>query len=265
MAAPQTGAATLPDAFVAFAHRLADAAGAVIRPYFRQPIAVDDKPDRSPVTIADREAEQAMRAVIEATYPEHGILGEEMGGHRTDAEYVWLLDPIDGTKSFITGSPMFGTLIALVHRDRPVLGVIDQPVIGERWLGAAGRTSTLNGAPIRVRPCPDVADAAMYTWGGECFEGQDGAAFRRLGERVKYRRFSGDCYAYGLLAMGFVDLVVENTMSPWDYAALVPVIEGAGGRITDWAGRPLGLQSDGTVLASGDAGLHTVAIDLLRG
>ncbi len=146
-----------------------------------------------------------------------------------------------------------------------MLGVIDQPVIGERWFGAAGRTSTLNGAPIRVRPCPDIADAAMYTWGVECFESQDGAAFRRLGEQVKYRRFSGDCYAYGLLAMGFVDLVVENTMSPWDYAALVPVIEGAGGRITDWAGRPLGLKSDGTVLASGDAGLHTVAIDLLRG
>ena len=251
--------------FISFAHHLAETAGSVIRPHFRQPVTVDDKPDQSPVTIADREAERAMRAAIAAAYPEHGILGEEMGAERADADYVWVLDPIDGTKSFITGSTMFGTLIALTHRGRPILGMIDQPVTGERWFGVAGQATTMNGAPIRSRACREIAQAMMYSYGIECFEGDQGAAFRRIGDRVKFRRFSGDCYVYGLLAMGFIDLVVEDTMNPWDYCALVPIVEGAGGRITDWHGRPLHLASDGNVLASGDPALHAKALELLRG
>ena len=254
-----------PSEFISFAQRLAETAGSVIRPYFRQPVVVDDKPDQSPVTVADREAEQAMRAAIAAAYPEHGILGEEMGAERADADYVWVLDPIDGTKSFITGSTMFGTLIALTRRGEPILGVIDQPVTGERWLGVAGQSSTMNGARIRSRACPEIGRAVMYTHGIESFEGDQGAAFRRLGDRVRFCRFSGDCYVYGLLALGFVDLVVEDTMNPWDYCALVPVVEGAGGRITDWHGQPLDLASEGNVLASGDPALHAKALELLRG
>jgi inositol-phosphate phosphatase / L-galactose 1-phosphate phosphatase / histidinol-phosphatase len=138
---------------IALAEALADEAGRVIRRYFRQPVAIDDKPDNSPVTIADRDAEAAMRRLIAARFPEHGIFGEEHGQDRADAEFVWLLDPIDGTKSFISGVPLFGTLIALLHRGRPVLGIIDQPISRERWIGAAGRPSILNGAPIRTRAC----------------------------------------------------------------------------------------------------------------
>src|SRR6266481_5865494 len=189
---------------IALADALADAAGAVIRPYFRQTIAVDDKADSSPVTIADREAEQAMRALIEARFPADGIFGEEFGTVRADAEFVWVLDPIDGTKSFISGIPLFGTLIALLHRGRPVLGIIDQPISQERWRGVA-----------------------------------------RLKAEVKLTRHGGDCYAYGLVASGFIDCVVEASLKPYDYCAMVLIIEGAGGIFTDWQGKPLGLASDG--------------------
>src|SRR5215472_13325133 len=149
-------------ALIAFANELADAAGGIVRRYFRRGVAVDDKPDLSPVTIADREAELALRALIETRFPEDGILGEEHGSHRIDAERVWVLDPIDGTKSFISGVPLFGTLIALMERGTPVLGVIDQPISRERWIGARGHKSTLNGAPISTRACPTLAAAALF-------------------------------------------------------------------------------------------------------
>src|SRR5689334_22112779 len=152
---------TIDPAHLALADALADAAGGVIRRYFRQKIAIEDKRDLTPVTIADREAETAMRRLIEARFPEHGILGEEHGRTRPDAEYVWLLDPIDGTKSFISGIPLFGTLIALTRNGRPVLGVIDQPISRERWVGAEGRPTSLNGAPVRTRTCADLAAATL--------------------------------------------------------------------------------------------------------
>src|SRR5436309_8793356 len=158
------------------AEALADAAGAVIRPYFRQKIAVDDKADASPVTIADREAEQAMRALIEARFPGDGIFGEEFGTVREGAEFVWVLDPIDGTKSFISGIPLFGTLIALAHRGRPILGIIDQPVLRERWIGVGGRPTTFNGARVRCRRCPALAGATMFSTSPDMFRGEDAAA-----------------------------------------------------------------------------------------
>jgi inositol-phosphate phosphatase / L-galactose 1-phosphate phosphatase / histidinol-phosphatase len=252
-------------AHLALAHQLADAAGDITRRYFRQKLAVDDKSDRSPVTIADREAEAAMHQRIEAVFPAHGIIGEEWGAARTEAEWVWVLDPIDGTKSFISGIPLFGTLIALTQRGRPVLGVIDQPVLRERWVGVAGQASSLNGQPIRARPCSALAQATLYATAPEMFSGADAAGFARLRGAVKLARYGADCYAYAQLASGFIDLVVERDLKPYDFCALGPVIEGAGGSMTDWDGRALELGSDGRVIASGDPTLAAAARALLAG
>ncbi|HUK59150.1 MAG TPA: histidinol-phosphatase [Stellaceae bacterium] len=237
---------------IALALTLADTAGAIVRKYFRAPIAVDDKPDRTPVTIADREAERAMRRLIADAFPAHGIIGEEEGREREDADSVWVLDPIDGTKNFISGIPIFGTLIALVRNGRPALGVIDQPVLGERWLGVAGAATTLNGKPVRTRACAALAQATLYATSPDMFAGADAAAFQRLKAQVKLARFGADCYAYAQLAAGFIDLVVECDLKPYDFAALVPVIEGAGGAIVDWRGEALQIRSDGRVIACGD-------------
>ncbi len=250
---------SVPAELVALAHSLADAARPIAAHYFRTPVTVDDKSDLSPVTIADREAETAMRVLLNRHVPGHGIFGEEHGAERTDAEYVWVLDPIDGTKAFITGLPIFGTLIALLHRGVPVLGIIDQPISKERWLGAVGRPSTLNDQPIKVRACDDLAKAYMYSTAPLMFRGQLAKRHATLVEQVKLFRWGGDCYAYGLLAAGHVDLVVERELKLYDFAALVPVIKGAGGLITDWQGRDLDMHSDGSVLAAGDAALHRAA------
>jgi inositol-phosphate phosphatase/L-galactose 1-phosphate phosphatase/histidinol-phosphatase len=257
---------TVAAAEIELAEALADAARAVIRGYFRRKIAVDDKSDLTPVTIADREAEAAMRALIEQRFPAHGIIGEEHGRTRAEAESVWVLDPIDGTKSFICGIPLFGTLIALTRRGRPVLGIIDQPVLGERWLGAAGRATTLNGMPVRTRPCPALGQATLFCTAPELmFQGADAAGFAALRQRVKLTRAGADCYAYAMLASGFVDLVVESGLKPYDYCALAPVIAGAGGILTDWQGRALDLGSDGRVVAAGDPGVAAAARAVLAG
>ena len=248
-----------------FANGLADTAGGILRRYFRRGVAVDDKADLSPVTIADREAEAALRAAIERAYPEDGILGEEHGAVRVDARRVWVIDPIDGTKSFISGVPLFGTLIALVEASEPVLGVIDQPISRERWVGARGHASTLNGAPIRTRACGSLAAATLFSTTPDMFKGADADSFQRLRSAVKLARFGGDCYAYGLLAAGFIDLVVEASLKPYDFLAMVTIIEGAGGRIVDWEGRKLGLGSDGRVLGCGDPGLLASARACLKG
>jgi histidinol phosphatase-like enzyme (inositol monophosphatase family) len=248
---------------VALANTMADAARPIVARYFRSGVAIDDKSDRTPVTIADREAETAMRALLARHVPAHGVFGEEHGAERTDAEYVWVLDPIDGTKAFITGMPVFGTLIALLHRGKPVLGVIDQPISKERWLGAAGQPSTLNGRPISVRSCPSLERAYMYSTAPIMFSGEVEKRHASLGRAVKLFRWGGDCYAYGLLAAGHVDLVVENSLKLYDFAALVPVIAGAGGLITDWRGQPLDMHSDGSVLAAGDPAIHRAASTIL--
>jgi inositol-phosphate phosphatase / L-galactose 1-phosphate phosphatase / histidinol-phosphatase len=251
------------DPFLALALELADAAGAAIRPHFRNLATVEEKADLTPVTVADRAAEAAMRVLIETHFPDHGILGEEFGRVRGEAEFVWVLDPIDGTKSFISGVPLFGTLIALTQKRRPILGVIDQPISRERWVGALGRPTTLNGAPIRCRACPHLAAATLFATTPEMFKGGDAACFARLSAAVKLTRFGADCYAYGLVAAGFVDLVLEAGLKPYDFCAMVPIVEGAGGIATDWRGAPLDLHSDGRVLVAGDRRAHQVALGLL--
>ncbi|MHA1537629.1 MAG: histidinol-phosphatase, partial [Alphaproteobacteria bacterium] len=228
------------DAAAGFAQRLADEAAAVTRRYFRTPVSVESKSDDSPVTIADREAEAAMRALIEAEYPSHGILGEEQSSTRLGADHIWVLDPIDGTSGFLAGVPLFGTLIALLREGVPVLGIIDQPILRERWLGLAGTPTTLNGKAVRTRACPGLSDAGLASTGSEYLRGQgDLESFERVrAASARYRNIP-DCYGYAMLASGFVDLVIEAGLSTWDYCALVPVIEGAGGTITDWRGAPL--------------------------
>jgi inositol-phosphate phosphatase / L-galactose 1-phosphate phosphatase / histidinol-phosphatase len=253
------------DEYLALALQLADAAGEVIRPYFRKPLEVDDKPDLSPVTVADRAAEQAMHSLIQARFPEHGIIGEEFGRVREDAEFVWVLDPIDGTKSFISGVPLFGTLIALTRAKRPVLGIIDQPISRERWVGLAGRPTTLNGTVVHCRSCPALDAATLFATTPDMFRDADALAFTRVSRAVKLTRFGADCYAYGLLAAGFIDLVLEASLKPYDFCAMVPIVTGAGGTATDWRGADLDLVSDGRVLVAGDRRTHQAALAMLGG
>lgn len=257
--------ARCPVEFIALAERLADAAGVVARRYFRTGVEVIGKADASPVTIADRAAETAMRGLIARRFPAHGIYGEEHGVVRADAEHVWVLDPIDGTKSFICGIPLFGTLIALLHRGRPILGIIDQPILRERWVGAAGRPTRFRGKTARTRRCSGLGEATLFATTPHMFHGRDHKGFERLRRQVKLPRYGGDCYAYGQLASGHVDIVVESGLQPYDYLALVPVIEGAGGAMTDWDGKPLGLASGKRVCAVGDRRLQAAVLRALNG
>jgi histidinol phosphatase-like enzyme (inositol monophosphatase family) len=256
---------TVDTSLISLAHELAEAAGAVVRRYFRTPVGVDVKADQSPVTIADRETEAVMRDLLARRRPQDGIYGEEHGSERTDAEYVWVLDPIDGTRAFITGMPIFGILIGLLHRGRPAMGIIDQPILRERWLGATGQGTRFNGQPVKTRACPSVDKAFLYSTAPDMFKGPDAARYEKLRGKVRQPRFGGDCYAYGLVALGLADLVVEAELKPYDYCAVVPVIEGAGGVMTDWRGQPLGLTSDGRVVAAGDQAAHAEALGLLGG
>ena len=251
---------------MAAANAAADVAGAIIRPLFRVPLAAEIKADRSPVTIADRTAELAMRAVLSERFPEHGILGEEFGHDRPDASHQWVLDPVDGTRAFITGRPLFGTLLALLREGVPLLGIIDQPITGERWVGVAGQPTGFAGSHGRAgcRPCPTLASAELSCTSPSVFAGGDQAKWDRLATRVGRVTWGGDCYSYGLLALGLIDIVVDSTMKLWDWAALVPVVEGAGGRVTDWSGRRLRPDGDGRVLAVGDPALLPEIVSILR-
>ncbi len=239
---------------IALAHRLAEAAGAAIRPYFRGDFGLKAKADASPVTLADRAAEEAMRRILLAECPRDGIEGEEFGLEREGASRRWVLDPIDGTVSFAAGRPIFGTLIALLQDGFPVLGVIDQPIAGERWVGATGRPTTFNGAEVRTRPCRELSDALLASTGPQYFDDHSAEHFMALAAKTAHRRmiWGGDCYNYGLVASGQVDLVCEAGLKLHDFAALVPVVEGAGGVMADWSGEPLHMGSDGHVIALGD-------------
>jgi len=257
------------DRFLSVAEAAADVARAVIKPLFRSRLTVDDKSDDSPVTIADRTAELALRAVISERLPEHGILGEEFGHDRPEAEFCWVLDPIDGTRAFVTGRPTFGTLIALLHRGVPVLGIIDQPMTGERWIGVSGRPTQYRGPwgneAAATRPCTDLSTAELSCTAPEMVATAPTPHWPALQRATRRTTWGGDCYTYGLLALGHVDVIAECSMKIWDWAALVPVVEGAGGRVTDWAGGPLTAESDGTVLAVGDPSLLAPACALLTG
>jgi len=258
---------------IQFAHKLADAAGEIIRPYFRQRLDVTDKRPIihgqavfDPVTEADKNAEKAIRAIIERERPDDGILGEEFGEKPSANGLRWVLDPVDGTRAFINGRHEWGSLIALEANERPVLGVIDQPWIGERFIGVNGATELyFRGAvlPLKVRVCSDLSDAILCaTHPDGYFLKEEREACRRVQRAVKMTRWGGDCYIFGTLALGFTDLIIESSFHRWDVAALIPIVEGAGGIITNWQGGSCA--EGGQVVAAGDAELHAQALKLLN-
>jgi len=263
------------DDHIAFAESLADISGKICRSYFGRKIEIIDKPDDSPVTKADLEVEKAIRAAIKEKFPGHSIFGEEYGltiGEGEDRRYMWVLDPIDGTLSFITGKPLFATLIALLHDGVPVVGVIDQPILRDRWVGAIDHETLHNGIPVTTRKCTDVSSAYMYSVSPDMFYHHRQGAFDRLSPKVKSHIWGGDSYVYGLLANGMVDMIFDANMKVFDYMAFVPIIQGAGGVITDWSGNNLvwdGVKLNGAEiwaeesLACATPQLHEKAIELI--
>ena len=254
--------------FTAFIGRLATASGETILPFFRTSLGIDNKGGKEfdPVTEADRAAEAVMRRLIQANFPQHGIVGEEFGNEREDADYVWVLDPIDGTKSFISGFPTWGTLIALMHKKMPVFGMMHQPYIGERFSGDNGSAHYSGSAGHRrlsVRRCASLSDATLLTTSPLLMNEADRAAFDRVAGEVRLNRYGGDCYSYVMLAAGHLDLVIETELKPYDIAAHIPIITGAGGIVTTWDGKPA--QGGGRVVAAGDPKVHEAALKLLNG
>jgi inositol-phosphate phosphatase/L-galactose 1-phosphate phosphatase/histidinol-phosphatase len=254
-----------PATFVDFAEQLADEAGTIIRRHFRSGFAIIDKPDQSPVTVADREAEDAMRRRIAAAFPQHGVIGEEHGADRPDAEFVWVIDPIDGTKGFTCGRPLFGTLIALCHGGIPIVGIVDHPALRERWVGGVGRPTTFCGQPVHTRTGLRIDQAILLASSPHMFKGTQQAAFDRVRHACRFVQYGSDCYHYGIVASGHGDIAIEASMSIYDYLAAVPVIEGAGGIVTDWNGRKLTIASGDTVAGAGDPALHAQVLTLLKG
>jgi histidinol-phosphatase len=255
--------------FAAFVDELATVSGEIILPFFRTSLGVENKNVKGrfdPVTAADRAAEDAMRALIRRTFPEHGIIGEEYGADRSDAEYVWVLDPIDGTKSFIAGMPAWGTLIALTRRGKPVFGLMHQPFTRERFFGDGEGANYRGPAGYRellARACATLGEALLFTTSPLLMNDADRAAFARVEKAVRLSRYGGDCYAYCMLAAGHIDLVIETELKPHDVAALIPIITGAGGLITTWENGPA--QAGGRIVAAGDARVHAQALALLTG
>jgi myo-inositol-1(or 4)-monophosphatase len=253
--------------FAAFVDQLASVSGETILPFFRTSLTVENKThDNSfdPVTAADRAAEMAMRTLIRQTFPAHGIVGEEYGDENADAEYVWVLDPIDGTKSFISGMPVWGTLIALTRFGEPVFGMMHQPFMGERFSGDGGAAYSRgrNGKrQLRTRPCAKLDNAVVYTTSPRLMREADRNAFRKVEDAARLSRYGGDCYSYCMLAAGHIDAVIETELKPYDVMALIPIVTGAGGVMTTWDNGPP--QAGGRIIAAGDKRLHAAALAML--
>ncbi|HET9714545.1 MAG TPA: histidinol-phosphatase [Pseudolabrys sp.] len=253
--------------FASFVDQLATASGDTILPFFRTALAIENKAigGFDPVTAADRAAEQTMRALIRKHFPDHGILGEEYGSERTDAEYVWVLDPIDGTKSFISGMLAWGTLIGLMRFGEPVFGAVHQPFTRERFSGDGGAATYRGPAGdrnLRVRQCTSIEEALLFTTSPLLMNASDRSAFAKLEERVKLSRYGGDCYAYCMLASGLIDLIIETEIKPYDIVAIMPIIAGAGGIVTTWENGPA--QAGGRIIVAGDRAVHAAALDILN-
>jgi histidinol phosphatase-like enzyme (inositol monophosphatase family) len=251
--------------FTAFAHRLADAARVCMAEFAGQAPRPISKSDGSPVTAVDQAVEDRLRRMIGEAYPGHGIVGEERGAMAADREFVWVIDPIDGTLAFLAGFPVYGTLLALLQGQVPVLGIIEMPVIAERWVGCRGLQTTHNGNPVRTRACNDLSTALMSTSNPDFFTAADRPALDRLRSASRWAVYGGSCLAYAQIASGRIDVGLDVGFDPTDYLALVPVIAGAGGVITDWDGKPLTLQSGDRLVAAGDAGIHAKTLALLAG
>jgi myo-inositol-1(or 4)-monophosphatase len=255
--------------FEAFVDELATLSGTAIMPFFRTALGIEDKSGGGafdPVTEADRAAEAAIRHRIRALFPHHGVMGEEYGSNRLDAEFVWVLDPIDGTKSFITGMPGWGTLIGLLRNGQPCYGMMHQPFTKERFSGDGGSAKYRgpSGArALKTRPCANLAEAVLYTTTPRLMPDEERRLFGKIEDSVRMSRYGGDCYAYCMLAAGFIDLVIEAQLQPYDIVALIPIVEGAGGVITTWDGGPA--QGGGRIIAAGDPRIHAAALSILQG
>lgn len=252
--------------FIKLANTLADEAREIVKKYYRTPFDIEQKGDSSPVTIADRSVEARIREILEKERPEDGIFGEEFGIKDSKNGLMWVLDPIDGTKSFMMGRPTFATLIALCEEDVPKLGVIDQAITDERWLGISGQQTTFNGKAVKTRPCASLNEAIICSTTPSMFDGMP-QYYERFyeGKMAHGLIWGGDCYMYGALASGYLDMTIEANLSPYDFAALVPVVEGAGGVICDYEGNSLSLKSDGKVIALGDQSLLPAVLEKLKG
>lgn len=250
--------------FLSFAETLADASRAIIREAVRKPFDLEIKGDGSPVTAVDKAVEDRLREMIAEAYPDHGIVGEERGASSPERDFVWALDPIDGTLPFLAGIPVYGTLIALLRNKAPLLGVIDMPATGERWIGCEGLATTRNGTPVTVRPCEDLSGALLSTSNPDYYGEADAPALERLKAATRWTVYGGSCMAYARIAAGRIDVGIDVEFDLYDYLALVPVIEGAGGIITDWEERPLTLKSGGRLIAAGDRRMHEQALEVLK-
>lgn len=251
--------------FPAFAHHLADEATIISRQYYGQKLPIINKADDTPVTVADRSIEQKLRQIVEQERPDDGIVGEEFGIKDSKSGYTWVFDPIDGTKSFTIARPTFGNLIGLCQEEIPVLGMINQPILNERWFGQAGQQTTFNGNPVSCRPCPILKEAIFGTGSATQICHNDPARLSRIEKATRFSVFQGDCYFYGLLANGMIDVIVEDHLGIYDFIALVPIIEGAGGVITDWDGKPKTLHGNKTLIAAGAKNIHQDILELVRG
>ena len=254
---------SLPE-LVQFAGSVADEARPVSLRYFRAAPELLIKADGSPVTVADRETERVIRDLLSRSYPQHAVMGEEHGWTRSDQPYTWVVDPIDGTKSYLAGVPTYGTLLALLYDGVPVLGIVDIPALDERWCGVIGQPTTMNGRPAKTRACAALEQAVVTIISPDKLEGDERPAVDALSRMARVRRYSSDGYSHPLLASGYVDMVVAVGQQPFDYLAVVPVVEGAGGCISDWDGKPLGLDSNGRILAAATRELHREALEVLR-
>ncbi|MBD42249.1 MAG: histidinol phosphate phosphatase [Pelagibacteraceae bacterium] len=253
-----------PNEFVIFIDQLADHSEKITMEYFRKNIEIDAKSDDTPVTIADRNCEMKIRDLITNKYPDHNILGEEFENKNLNSEFTWVIDPIDGTRSYIAGHKDFGTLIALLHNNIPILGIINCPAHNERWLGKINEESSMNGEVIRTSKNDKLEDCYAFTSGLYFEDDNFKKVYDRLIKKTKYHRFGGDCYMYGMLASGLIEIVVEDTLKVHDYMALIPVIEGAGGCVSDRFGKKINLESDGSIVASSSKIIHKEVIQILN-
>ena len=252
------------DEFISFANILADESAKVIMKYFRQTFTIENKDDNTPVTIADKNSEEKIRELIKQTYPSHGIVGEEYEDINLDSEFIWVIDPIDGTQSFIAGHKDFGTLIALLQNKKPILGIINCPAHQERWIGLHNQPTTLNGNVVSTSNVHKIKDGYAFTSGLYFENDKFKKGFDKIIQRAKYYRFGGDCYMYGMLASGLIDIVIEDTLKIHDYMALIPVIKGAGGIISDKNNKAITLKSDGSFVATANTILHKEVAEILK-
>tara|TARA_B100001123_G_C15312870_1_gene1025109 strand:- start:927 stop:1712 length:786 start_codon:yes stop_codon:yes gene_type:complete len=249
--------------FISFANNLADESEKIIMNYFRKSMNTESKQDNSPVTVADKKSEEKIRMLIKNEYPSHGIIGEEYERVNIKSEFTWVIDPIDGTRSFVAGHKDFGTLIALLYKKEPILGIINCPAHNERWVGRKNHPTTYNGNIVKTSKVNKIEDSYLFTSGLYLEDKNFREGMENIIKQTKFHRFGGDCYMYGMVTMGLIDIVIEDTLKIWDYMALIPVIQGAGGIVTDKFNKSITYESQGSLIVSANKELHSEIMKIL--